>query len=289
MRSIPPDEPTSSFYQRGGTPFFASQHDQRLSYCLYIPRDLDDENAPLVVVQHGTSRAAAQYRDNLRAFADEYRAVILAPLFPAGLVDPDDLHNFKFISYEGIRFDHALLRIVDEVASRFPVAGDRFFLHGFSGGGQFTHRFLYLHPDRLAGASIGAPGRITQIDDSLPWWLGSQDFQARFGQPIDVEALRKVPIQMVVGEKDIETWEINNRGESNWMDGAEKTGNTRIERLRTLEANFAFHGIDVRFDIVPGVAHRGSLILPAVEAFFGELITSHRATEVSRLGLSGGS
>ncbi len=269
-------QPTSAFFQRGGTPFFASQYDQRLHYALYIPRGLQDEAAPLVVAQHGTGRTAATYRDGLRSFADKHGAVILTPLFPAGIDDPDDLHNFKFLEYGGIRFDLALLAIVDEVAARFPVNGDKFYLHGFSGGGQFTHRFLYLHPERLAGASIGAPGRITQLDDSLPWWLGTAGMQERFGKAIDIEALRQVPIQLVVGSEDVETWEINNPGESNWMDGVEKTGNTRIERLRTLEANFRSHGLNVTFDVVDGVAHRGSLILPAVEKFFGELLDSRK-------------
>jgi dienelactone hydrolase len=277
MTTGKPDTPTSAFYERGATPFFASQYDQRLHYCLYVPRGLEDTAAPLVVVQHGTSRAAASYRDRLRGFADSHGAVVLAPLFPAGLVDPADLHNFKFIAYEGIRFDNALIAILDEVAERFPVAVDRFYLHGFSGGGQFAHRFLYLHPDRLAAVSIGAPGRITQLDDTLPWWLGTQDVEARFGRRIDLDAVRRVPVQMVVGAEDVETWEINNPGESNWMDGTEKTGATRIERLRTLERNFVAHGIDVRFDVVPGVAHRGSLVLPTVETFFGRLIDATRS------------
>jgi predicted peptidase len=262
---------TSTFYQRGATPIFACQADPRLHYCLYVPHQLaDDDRAPLVVIQHGTARSAANYRNHLKEFADEQGAVVLTPIFPAGLVDPTDLHNFKFIEYQGIRFDRMLLSIVDEVASRFPVAAEKFYLHGFSGGGQFTHRFLYLHPDRLAAASIGAPGRITQLDDTLPWWLGTKGFEEKFGQPIDVDALRRVPIQLVVGSEDVETWEIMNRGESNWMDGAELTGTTRIERLRTLEQNYRSHGLDVTFEVVDGAAHSGSKILPTVQRFFAD-------------------
>jgi predicted peptidase len=264
---------TSMFYQRGSTPIFASQADPRLHYCLYVPERLENgEKAPLVVIQHGTARSAANYRNQLKGFAELNGAVVLTPIFPAGLVDPTDLHNFKFIEYEGIRFDQMLLAIVDEVAERFPVESEQFYLHGFSGGGQFTHRFLYLHPDRLAAASIGAPGRITQLDDSLPWWLGTKGFEEKFGQRVDFEALRRVPIQLVVGTEDVETWEIMNRGESNWMDGVELTGNTRIERLRTLEANYRSHGLDVTFELVEGAAHSGRLILPAVERYFGSLI-----------------
>ncbi|WP_432875218.1 alpha/beta hydrolase [Kribbella sp. CA-245084] len=267
-------EPTSAHFARGKTPIFASQYDQRLGYCLYVPENLRTDRVPLLVMQHGTERNASLYRDHMAGFADEHQVVVLAPLFPAGIIDPEDLHNFKFIEYQGIRYDQALLAMIDEVSRRYPVDPDVFYLHGFSGGGQFAHRFLYLHPDRLAGVSIGAPGRITQLDDSLPWWLGTKDLEQRFGRAVDLESLRRVPILMVVGDNDVETWEIDNPGEANWMDGVEKTGGTRIERLRTLERDFLAQGIDVRFELVPGVAHRGSLILPVVRDFFAGLLQS---------------
>jgi pimeloyl-ACP methyl ester carboxylesterase len=165
-----------------------------------------------------------------------------------------------------------LLDIVDEVSERYGLDGGRFLLQGFSGGGQFAHRFFYLHPDRLAGVSIGAPGRITRLDDDQPWWLGTGGFAERFGTPIDHDALRRVPVQMVVGAEDVETWEINNPGDSNWMDGAEKAGRTRIERLETLRADFERHGIAVRFDVVPGVAHNGMGVLAPVREFFASLL-----------------
>jgi pimeloyl-ACP methyl ester carboxylesterase len=263
----------------GGTPFFASQHDQRLFYALYVPKDHtpDAEPLPLVVIQHGTGRSAELYRDRWKEFAIEHRCVILTPLFPAGLVEKGELHSFKFLEYQGIRFDEELLHIVDEAATTFNARGDRFYLHGFSGGGQFAHRFFYAHPDRLAGVSIGAPGRITQLDDSLPWWLGTGGFEERFGVRIDLDALRRVPVQLVVGAEDVETWEIMNPGGPNWMDGVEATGDTRVARLETLRDNFVSQGIAVRFDLVPGVAHRGTGVVPVVQDFFGGLLAGARS------------
>lgn len=258
----------------GRTPFFASQHDQRLSYGLYVPKDHtpDADPLPLVVVQHGTGRTAAKYRDEWADFAIEHRCVIMAPLFPAGIGKPRELHSFKFLEYQGIRFDEELLYMVDEVAEGFNTRRDTFYLHGFSGGGQFAHRFFYAHPDRLAGLSIGAPGRITQLDDSLPWWLGTAGFRERFGIDVDLAAMLRVPVQMVVGEADVETWEINNVGGPNWMDGVEQTGRTRVERIAKLRDSFVRNGIDVRFDVVPGVAHQGSRVIPVVQDFIGGLL-----------------
>jgi predicted peptidase len=268
------------YYSTGATTMFASVADQRFSYCLYVPQRQpgDPERYPLVVIQHGTGRTAGQYRDAMTGFCEEHRTVVLAPLFPAGIEDPEDLHNYKFIDYRGIRFDELLLSMVEEVAHRFPVDSRRFFLHGFSGGGQFTHRFLYLHPDRLIAASVGAPGRITLLDDDQPWWLGTGGFEQLFGRQPDVDAIKRVRIQLVVGADDVATWETNNRGDSNWMEGLEKQGNTRVERLTTLHRNLASLGIESRLDIISDLAHNGLGALPTVCAFFAEVLADLRTS-----------
>ena len=174
--------------------------------------------------------------------------MVLAPLFPAGIDRPRPTCTTS--SSSNTRAS-ATTRCCWRWSTRWPAAipvdGEKFYLHGFSGGGQFAHRFFYLHPDRLAGVSIGAPGRITQLDDTPAVVAGHADLEQRFGRAIDLDALRRVPVLMVVGDDDVETWEIDNPGESNWMDGAEETGGTRIERLHTLERDFLAHGIDVRF------------------------------------------
>ncbi|HRN28652.1 MAG TPA: PHB depolymerase family esterase [Terrimesophilobacter sp.] len=266
------------YYYSGPTPFFASRQNPRFSYCLYVPQShgAAERPLPLVVLQHGTGRRAANYRDAFADFAEEQSVLVLAPLFPASLTDPSELHSFKFIRSSTTRFDEALLDIVQEIGERFAVNTERFYLHGFSGGGQFTHRFFYLHPDRLAGVSIGAPGRITPIDPDADWWLGVRDFQERFGTDIDLASLRTVPVQMVVGADDTETWEINNPGSSNWRDGVEATGATRVERLRTLQQNYLKHGISVRFDLVEGVGHDALSVLEPVRDFFAEYINNQQ-------------
>lgn len=262
------------YYSGGATTVFASRYDQRFSFCAFVPSAHDPDGAPLplAVLQHGTGRRGPQYRDNFAEWAESNGCLVLCPLFPAGIGNPEDLHNFKFIEYGDIRYDEVFLQIVAEAGERWNTNTSTFLLHGFSGGGQFAHRFAYLHPDRLSGVSIGAPGRITYLDADQPWWVGLKGFEEKFGRPPQLAELRNVPVQMVVGSEDTETWEINNVGDSNWMDGADAHGTTRLERLQALRADFEEHGISVRFDVVPGVGHAPMQVLEPVKEFFTSIL-----------------
>lgn len=269
-----------TYYDWGATPFFALGADPRVSYCLYVPESYEEAGASrydLVVLMHGTERGAATYRDKFAEFAARHDTIVLAPLFPCHLAGPGDLDNYKLIEAAGMRFDTLLLAMVSEVAAKYRLRGDRFLLHGFSGGGHFAHRFFYLHPQRLLGVSIGAPGVVTLLDPQLPWWTGTADLEARFGTTIDLAAMRQVAVQMIVGAADTDTWEITIPENSPWwMPGANDAGQTRIERLRSLQASFERAGIVVRFDVVPEVAHNGWSVLEPVKTFFSQILAADR-------------
>lgn len=271
---------STEYYEYGATTLFACQHDQRFSYCLYVPSGYEresDKTYPLAVVVHGTDRPAQKYRDSFADFAEENDCVILAPLFPAGIIEPRELANYKFIKFHDIRFDHILLSMIDEISERYRIAKERFLLFGFSGGGHFAHRFFYLHPHRLMGVSIGAPGLVTFLDPSRDWWVGVRDFEKHFGTPLRPERLREVPVHMVVGGEDTETWEINNKDSPHWIEGADAAGKTRLERLNALRDNYESFGISVRYDVVPEIAHEDFSVLAPVMEFFSEVL-GHRRT-----------
>jgi poly(3-hydroxybutyrate) depolymerase len=247
----------------GRTPLFACQSDQRFSYCLYVPRDIDTSHQhPLVVAVHGTERAVQTYRDAFADLADNTRCVVLAPLFPAGVGDPNDVHNYKLIDYHGIRFDRVLLDMIAEVGHRWPVATDRFYLHGFSGGGQFAHRFLYLHPNRLAGVSIGAPGSVTLLDRTTAWPQGTADIGTRFGIDVSLDALREVPVRLLIGASDNQPHPLSRNS-------------TRVASITQLRDNLLEHGLKPVLEIVAGAAHDGAAVFPAANRFFSELLLAH--------------
>ena len=264
-----------ALYEYGPTSIYSSKHDPRFPYCLYVPPSLGEggEKPELIVAMHGTGRGFTGYRDAFSAFARWNNCIILAPLFPIGVMGDGYRDGFKYMREGNLRYDHVLLAIVEEVSERYGIAFDRFGLFGYSGGGHFAHRFLMLQPHQLWGVSIGAPGSVTLLDPSRDWWVGTRNFAELFGQELDIPAMKQVAVQMVVGAADLETWEITHKpGGRNWMPDANHAGTNRPERLASLRDNFAEHGIAARFDLVPNTPHDGVKVVPVVEDFFaGEL------------------
>ena len=226
---------------------------------------------------HGTGRSFVQYRDAFAPFARWNDCLVLAPLFPVGVRGDGNRHGFKYMEEGGIRYDAVLLAMVAEVEERYGLAFPRFALFGYSGGAHFAHRFLYLHPDRLWAVSIGAPGSVTLPDASRDWWVGIRDLQARFGVPFDPDAVARVPVQVVVGEADLETWEITHReGGAHWMPGANDAGRTRPERAATLARALEALGCRVRLNIVPNMAHDGARSIETVQSFLADTLAGLR-------------
>ncbi|MFE1963144.1 hypothetical protein [Streptomyces sp. NPDC059479] len=258
---IPAGHPGRAFVT-GRTPFFACRADQRFSYALYVPSSYreDGEQLSLLVAQHGTYRDAALYLTALQERAEQTHTAIMAPLFPAGIEDPNDLHNYKFLDYQGIRFDLVLPAMVDEVAARWHIRTDHFALHGFSGGGQFAQRFLLLHPDRLHAVSIGAPGRVTLPTSKETWWRGVGDLPQRFGLSLDPEAIAKVNIQLVIGEQDSGSEQLASVEQ-------DSAGADRQQRIRALRDALRELGARPQLHIVPGAGHEPLPMLPALSRF----------------------
>jgi pimeloyl-ACP methyl ester carboxylesterase len=261
------------------TTIFASKADPRFAYCLYVPPISPDGTPPeLIVAMHGTGRSFTDYRDAFAEFGRWNNCIILAPLFPVGVLGDGNRDGFKYLREGGIRYDRVLIDMVAEVGERYGLGFDRFALFGYSGGGHFTHRFLMLHPDRLWAASIGAPGSVTLLDPTRDWWVGTRNVAALFGTAIDPAALARVPVQMVVGAADLETWEITHReGGRHWMPDANHAGRTRPERLASLKSSFEAAGVAVRFDQVPNMAHDGMQAVPLVQTFLAEMLKHRRA------------
>jgi pimeloyl-ACP methyl ester carboxylesterase len=136
-------------------------------------------------------------------------------------------------------------------------------LSGHSGGGQFAHRFLYLHPERLDAVAVSAPGGVTLLDHSLTWPAGTGDTQQRFGIAVDPAAVARVPVLLVIGADDDGRADLAAMGHP---------GRSRPEQLDRLAETLTRHGTTVRKVEVPGVGHDAAGTQPPITAFFDDLL-----------------
>jgi dienelactone hydrolase len=265
---LPPGHPGRAVLT-GWTPLIASQADPRFSYCAYVPRGavppsaVPAADAPLIVAVHSTGRDLHKTVAPWVETAEALGAIVVAPLFPAGIDDPNDLHNYKSIAYRGIRFDLVLLAMIDEAARRWRFDPRRFLLYGFSGGGQFAHRFAYLHPHRLKAAIIAAPGDITVLRDSRPWPAGTGDVDALFGLSINFAELRRLPLRVLVGDRDTDVAT---------MRPGTSPDDTRLARAAALTQALARAGMAAELRVVPGAAHDAAPLAAAAATMAADLL-----------------
>ena len=277
-------ERARAIYDMENSTIFASRKDARFSYCTYAPsrKGPAGQKPALVVVTHGTGRAFTEYRDAFADFARWNNCIILCPLFPAGVQGDGNRDGFKQLVENDIRYDRILLDMVEEVGHKFNCDFKRFALFGYSGGGQFANRFCLLHPDRLWAVSIGAPGSVTLLDPQSDWWVGVKGMEKKFGITLNLEALKQLPVHMIVGKADLETWEITHKeGGKFFMSGANDAGRTRPERLATLCKSFQAAGVNVQMDLVDNVAHNGLACVRQVQDFMADILLELRAKSQS--------
>lgn len=265
---------------QGRTGVFSHAADARFSYCLYVPPEAEGQPPPgLLVTVHHTLRNFIECRDLFSDFGQRHRCVVLAPLFPIGVMGDGNPDGYKYIVERDLRYDLLLNDMVAAVQQATGCDGSRFLLQGYSGGGHFAQRYFLLHPQRLLAVAIGAPGQVTLLNDQADWWAGVRDLQPRFGHALDLPAMRRVPVQLVVGEADTRTDEIGQAPPSRyWASDAERLSANRRDRLRKLHRSYADAGIAAELVEMPGVRH-GVGTAPAI-AEAARFFAAHRPARV---------
>jgi len=216
----------------------------------------DDRCRGLVVCVHDSTRDLEPFVQGFGAWAREQHLALLVPHFPAGVRGDGHADGYKFLHEGDIRYDVLLNDMVDQACAALGCTGPDFFLQGYSGGAQFVHRYLLLHPQRVRAASIGAPGEVTLLDEGLDWWGGIRDAKALFGLAVQPATMRRTPIQLLVGERDTEMDELVEQPPSRfWPSDEARTQANRIDRLRTLHDCLTACGARPCFELMPGLAH----------------------------------
>jgi len=251
----------------------ALEGDPNLNYFVYAPRS-GGEGKPIFITVHGLSRNVTEHAGLFAPLAEKYDVVMIAPFFPEERFD-----DYQRLGREGRgeRADLALNKIVAEVGELTGADAEKVYLFGYSGGGQFAHRYLFAHPERVAKAAVGAAGWYTMPDPEVEYPYGIKSAGLLEGVSFDPERFLRVPVCVFVGTEDVLRGENLRQNEQ-----ADRQGRNRLERGQTwveaMRAAAAEHGYDTpyTFSTQEGADHSFDENMEAgmgegvMECFFGE-------------------
>ncbi len=191
-------------------------------YFLYVPTNVAS-HPPLFVTVHGISRNAREHARLFAPFADRYGVVVLAPLFPAQTYgDYQRLGRKDDAEHAG----RVLEAMVDEVGGLTGAKTERFFLFGFSGGGQFAHRYAMAHPERVGAYAVGAAGWYTFPDLQLSYPRGLKPSKSMPELQMVPQRFLAISATVLVGERDTRPGTALRK--TSKLDGQQ--GESRLER-----------------------------------------------------------
>ncbi len=172
--------------------------DPPLDYYLYVPPE-GAGSAPIVAAVHGIGGHAAEQALLLAPFAERHRVVLVVPCFTK-----PPYRAYQRLGTRDVRSDRALERAVEQAARLTRADASQLFLIGYSGGGQFVHRYAMAHPRRVAAAVVAAAGWYTYPDPTARFPYGIAPTPRLPDLRFDARALLRVPMLVATGEWDVE-------------------------------------------------------------------------------------
>ncbi|KFC67197.1 Poly(3-hydroxybutyrate) depolymerase [Devosia sp. LC5] len=229
--------------------------DPRFGFAYRLPPS-GRANRPLLIAIHGSDRIYRETRDAFAELADQHDLAILAPLFAEGAANPGVGDGYKFLVEPGANYLDILAAMQAQFSQLCPFDAAQVYLFGFSGGGQFAQRFGIVQASTLAGLVIAAPGSVTLIDNTLPYWPGTGDIATILGRPLDVAGLTRIPVHLIIGGEDRAAGLVERSyGAPYYAAEANLAGTDRHERIATLQRNLITHGIKAPLTTLDGVGH----------------------------------
>ncbi|MEA3363687.1 MAG: hypothetical protein U9Q61_10535 [Thermodesulfobacteriota bacterium] len=222
-------------------------------YYLYLPQ-AEYSRTSLFVSIHGVKRMAKEHADAFATFAERYGVVLVAPVFPADRF-PD--YQRLGVNKKSLRADHALHDIFEEVSMLTAINTDQLFMFGYSGGGQFVHRYAMAYPEKVKRIVVAAPGWYTFPDQERKYPYGIAKTRKISGHGFDPARFLTIPSCVVVGEND--THRDNELRKGNKID--RQQGENRLERgkswIRVMKKCAETYHLDTEFNfqVLPDSGH----------------------------------
>jgi predicted esterase len=198
---------------------------------VYVPASLRDRpgTAQVVFALHGMGGEGKGFSQGLVGAAEQNGWVLVAPTFRyRNWRDP------ATVAADDLALARDLVALLDGLPERIgrPVERRAIAL-GFSRGAQLAHRFALTYPERtravaaMSAGSYTVPGPVDPGDGHLlPFPFGTADLAMRSGQPIDDDAVDRIPFWIAVGGDDDNAADVPRQWDA-------LLGKTRLDRARS--------------------------------------------------------
>ena len=246
----------------------------QMDYFIYLPKSGIRENRVLVSI-HGISRNAEEHIQGFSTQAEQFGVAIIAPLFPKS--EFPRYQRLGATVHEG-RADFAFDRILQESASLIGFDPAPLKIFGFSGGGQFAHRYAMFYPKRVSSLVLGAPGWYTFPDPDSPYPYGLRSSEEWPRLRFTPRHFLAIPTLVLAGENDdVRDDDLNKMRRIYAVQGLNRIerGEKWVQAMSAMARAFQVRS-DFRFEPVPNASHAYESYLvhpPFAETIFNFLFT----------------
>lgn len=209
---------------------------------------------PLFVAVHGIARRAHDQAKLFAPFVEAIGGILVAPVFSRKYFSGYQRLGFDD---QDVRSDLAFQRLIKKFSHDLGIPNQPVVMFGYSGGGQFVHRYAMAYPRQVKRMAIAAPGWYTFPDLRTKYPQGVRNTSVLPDLAFDASRFLRIPSLVLVGEGDV------NRGRSLNRKAAidRQQGKHRVERayqwIKAMKAAAKRYHYDTPYHlyIVPGCGH----------------------------------
>lgn len=209
---------------------------------------------PLFVSVHGIGRRAHDQAKMFAPFIEAMGGTLIAPIFTRQQFSG---YQRLGLSDQDVRSDLAFRQMIDKFSRDMGMDRLPIIMFGYSGGGQFVHRYAMAYPRQVKRMAIAAAGWYTFPDLRTKFPQGVMKTPALPDLEFDASRFLRIPSLVLVGENDVKRGKSLNQ--STAID--RRQGKHRVERacqwMKAMKAAAKRYHYDTpyRLFIVPGCGH----------------------------------